>query len=114
MFADNLSIPTTSGGEIDRNQFEPMFAYEECSKAEATVVMVYSSSDSSAYVIHAGIVNEDGTYDAKGGGSQYYIGRGMTESDFYKPYPSTTDPETGSQYQVDYSQGTTVYYKPKY
>ena len=52
MFADNLATPQ-SEGNIFRSEFASKFG--------------------SSYVTHAGIVNPDGTYDAKGGGSQYYL-----------------------------------------
>jgi hypothetical protein len=54
------------------------------------------------YVTHAGIVNPDGTYDAKGGGSQYYIRTGMTENEFFTPYPPVIDPVTNESSQLTY------------
>lgn len=113
MFADNLATPQ-SEGNITRGDFASKFGYIECNKEDADVVMVYTGTGSSSYVTHAGIVNPDGTYDAKGGGSQYYIRTGMTEDEFFKPYPPVTDPETGEVRQLDYRPADmeqVVYYR---
>jgi len=64
------------------------------------LAIVYNGDEA----IHAGRINSDGTYDAKGGTRE--IVRGMTsEAQFLQPY-GTNDGDP------DYSEGTrVVYYK---
>lgn len=110
-FVDNPITTTFDEGKITRQSFSQWSGYTECSKAEATMVVIYSGTSSSSSITHAGIINADGTYSAKGGGGNQFIRTGMSESDFYKPYYPDANGE-----QLDYTPPNLdqiVYYKTK-
>ncbi|TYP92253.1 hypothetical protein BC792_11728 [Sphingobacterium allocomposti] len=62
------------------------------------MVVIYGGTTYTSDIAHAGIINADGTYSAKGGGGDFYIRTGMSEAEFYKPYP----PDSGGK-QLDYT-----------
>jgi len=111
-FIDN---PYTSAdeGKLTRSTITGLLGFEECSKEEATLVVIYSGPEAGADVTHAGIINPDGTYSAKGGGSAEPIRTGMTEAEFYQPYQQVGD------HHIDYypesdPESRIVYYKQSF
>ena len=97
-------------GSITRDNLGGKFGYEECSKSEASLVVIYNGNT----VSHAGLYNPStDTYDAKGGGPPYYTRTGMSEDEFYRPYNSDTDPNNDYNYQPQ-NDDDVVYYKRVY
>ncbi|MGV3763651.1 hypothetical protein [Parapedobacter sp.] len=96
--------------DINEDIIEEKFGYVRCDKSQASLVVIYNGSE----VSHAGAYNPStDTYDAKGGGSQYYIRTGMTLAEFYQPYNDDIDPNNNENYQPQ-NPNDIVYYKKVY
>lgn len=96
---DNPSTLIKDEGLITRSDIVGWYGYEACDKSEASLVVVYDGNNA----IHAGIVNSDGTYDAKGGVREIVRGLG-SEAEFLKPYGDNGP---------SYAEGDVLYYKKK-
>lgn len=98
-----LDNPNTTGVNNDEEKITNDFMINTLgysvttNKSEANLVVVYSGGEG----YHAGIVNSNGTYDAKGGTSPLVMGM-TSEAQFLQPY----GPNGPS-----YAGGTVVYYK---
>lgn len=98
---DNPNTPTyqSDEGKITDTFLTLKLGYQSTTnKSEATLVIVYDSDNEA---IHAGIVNSDGTYSAKGGTGAVVTGM-TSEAQFLQPY----GPNGAS-----YASGRVVYYK---
>lgn len=93
-FIDNPNTPHLDEGEKTRNSFAQWSGFVECTKEEASLVMIYSGTSSSSQIVHAGVINPDGSYSAKGGGGIYPIRTGMTEQEFFNPYKDENNNST--------------------